>query len=68
MAANPELDAEIGAFGLTSVGGEGLPWSSEQGVPGETGGGNTDVRPTIVGTEDVPADSRWQVWQSLTSE
>ena len=27
---NPELDAEIGAFGLTSVGGEGLPWASEQ--------------------------------------
>lgn len=55
---NPELDAEIGAFGLTSVGGEGLPWASEQGVPGETGGGNTDVRPgDSWGTEDVPGSS-----------
>ena len=58
MAAQPELDAEIGAFGLTSVGGEGLPWASEQGVPGETGGGNTDVRPgDSWGTEDVPGSS-----------
>lgn len=55
---NPELDAEIGAFGLTSVGGEDLPWASEQGVPGETGGGNTEVGSGDVwGTEDVPADT-----------
>ena len=58
MVPNPELDAEIGAFGLTSVGGEGLAWASEQGVPGETGGGNTEVGSGDVwGTEDVPADT-----------
>ena len=55
---NPELDADIGAFGLTAGGGEVLPWASEQGVPGETGGGNTDVRPGgSWGTEDVPGSS-----------
>lgn len=68
MAAQPGTGCRIGAFGLTSVGGEGLPWSSEQGVPGETGGGNTDVRPDDSwGTEDVPADIGGNV-ADLTSE
>lgn len=54
---NPELDAEIGAFGLTTIGGEGLPWASEQHVPGEIGSGNTGVGSNAWDTEDVPADT-----------
>lgn len=51
-----DVDAELGAMGLTSVGGEGLPWASLQEVPGETGGGGTNVGPGGWGsTEDVPA-------------
>lgn len=46
--ANPEVDAEIGAFGLTEVGGEGVPWTSEENVPGETGGSKTDPDPDAV--------------------
>lgn len=54
---NQDLDAELGAFGLTSVGGEGLPWASQE-VPGETGGGNTNVGTGDWGTtEEVPADT-----------
>ena len=45
---NPELDAEIGAFGLTSVGGEDLPWASGTRVP---------AKPEAVIRKSVPAMS-----------
>ena len=55
---NPDLDAILGDYGLTSVGGEGLPWNPSQDVPGETGGGNANVGSgNWGGTENVPADT-----------
>lgn len=55
---NPDLDAILGDYGLTSVGGEGLPWNPSQDVPGETGGGNANVDSgNWGGTENVPADT-----------
>ena len=57
-APNPDLDAILGDYGLTSVGGEGLPWNPSQDVPGETGGGNANVGSgNWGGTENVPADT-----------
>ncbi len=54
---NPELDAEIGAFGLTSVGGEGLPWAWNRECRAKPEAVN-GVRPgDSWGTEDVPGSS-----------